>query len=70
MKNVTFKIPTPSAFCCFECQRKGRDIKMGNTYPVVKIEDATEVAGGKRVYIKTDCGQIQGWSILYFRKSP
>jgi hypothetical protein len=39
---------------------------MGNTYPVVKIEDATEVAGGKRVYIKTDCGQIQGWSILYF----
>jgi hypothetical protein len=64
--HVTFTMPTPSAFCCFDCVRKNRTIQKGNTYPVVKIEDAPEVAGKKRVYIKTDCGEIQGWSILYF----
>jgi len=66
MNKVTFKIPPPVAFCCFECAYKGRDIQKGNTYEVVKTEDAPEVAGGKRVYIKTDCGQVQGWSIMYF----
>ncbi len=68
MKTVTFTMPPPHTFCCPECEYKRRDIRNRNTYPVVQIEntDKLECAGGKRVYIKTDCGQVFAFSILYF----
>ena len=79
IKSVTFKKSPPAAFCCYECKRYGRDIRYGNTYPVVKakdikcqaleIYDYNSVNGEEHIHIKTDCGQISGWPMRYFRKS-